>query len=210
MKKRGVKQWRRLALKRMGPYLRRVGEIASLWSQVEFRIDFTVWELLKTEQQYSACVTSQLGFPQKLRALKALIAVIDRGQLHENLIKTLNKFSADATAKYDLRNRAVHDAWTLGVRSRRVSQYTATIKDNRLRFGPTSTTIKDLDNTTATIRALLRRVHRLECSILGAFAPSPHKYELGYFRRTSPKSRRADRQANSLGKRVARREASPT
>jgi len=193
----------------MGPYLRRVGEIASLWSQIEFRIDFTVWELLKTEQQYSACVTTQLGFPQKLRALKALIAVSDRGQLHENLIKALNKFTGDANATYDLRNRAVHDAWMLGVESRRVSQNTAAIKDNRLRFGPTHTTVKDLDKITAAMRALLRRVYKLEWSILDALAPSPHKYELGYFRRTSPKSRHPDRRANSLGKRVARREASP-
>ena len=209
MKKYGVKQWRRLALRRMGPYLRRVGEIASLWSQVEFHIDLTVWELLKTEQQYSACITTQLGFPQKLRALKALIAVIDRGQLHENLIKALNKFTADANATYDLRNRAVHDAWMLGVESRRVSQNTATIKDNRLRFGETHTTIKDLDKATAAIRALLRRVYALQWSILDALAPSPRKYELPHFRRTSPKSRRPDRRANSLVKRVARRKASP-
>jgi hypothetical protein len=209
MKKRTVKEWRKLALRRMGPYLRRVGEIASLWSQIEFHIDFTVWELLKTEQQYSACITAQLGFPQKMRALKALVALHDRANLHEHLIKALNKLSSDSLAAYDQRNRAVHDAWMVGSKSKRVAQYTATIKDNRLKFGDSITTLKELDKASAAIRALLERVYKLEWAILVALAPSPHKYQLGHFPRTDPKSRRHSRRASSPGKRATRRVASP-
>lgn len=191
-----------MALRRMAPYLRRVGEVASLWSQVEWHLDFIVWELLTTEQQYSACVTAQLGFNQKLRALKALIAVRDRDNKHETLMRTLNKFTGDATAVYDQRNRAVHDAWTMGVDSRKVSQHTAAIAANRLQFGRTATTIRNLDKTTASIRVLLKRVRLIERSILDALVPSPYRYTLGHFQRTTPTKRRPDLRANSPGKRV--------
>lgn len=208
MEKRTAKQRRALVLKHFAPYLKMVGEIASLWSQVEWQLDFIVWELLNTEQQYSACITAQLGFNQKLRALKALVAVRDRTNLHEALIKTLNKFTGDAMSVYDLRNRAVHDAWMMGVESKRVSQNTAAMKENRLKFGESNTTIKDLDRTTAAIRALLRRVRKIGWAILGALAPSPYKYVLGHFTRTPPRGLRPDRRSNSPGRRATRREAS--
>jgi hypothetical protein len=196
-KEHTAKQRRRIALRRFSPYLRRVGEIASLWSQIEFQLDFIIWELLQTEQQYSACVTAQLGFSQKLRALKALVAARDQAQQHEELIRALNKFTGDATSTYDLRNRAVHDAWMIGVESKRVSQQTAAIKGNRLNFGLRPASIKELEKAAAAIRVLLNRVRALEWEILGALVPSPHKCVLTHFGRTPPKKQRPGRRANS-------------
>jgi hypothetical protein len=190
MRQLTLRESRRAAIKRMTPYLRRVGEISSNWSSLEFNLDLIIWELLQTEQQYSACVTSQIpSAGAKLKSIKALVAVLDKAKKHEDIQRTLNKMGSDMEAVVIKRNRAVHDTWRMGVVTKRVSQFSAAMKGARLQFGNMTTTIRELDRTNAQIRALLKRSYLLEQLILGVFVPSPRRYVLGHFQRNRPNPR---------------------
>jgi hypothetical protein len=171
-----LRKRREQAMRKMTPHLKRVGAIASLWSQIELNLDIIIWTLLKTEQQLAACVTAQIGSASaKLRSIKALLALIDITGKHDAIKKSLNKFGNDIEAIQIKRNRAVHDTWQVSLTTKRVFQMRAAIKDNKLLFAQMKITVRELDKTLAQIRALLKRVYVLEQQIVAAFAPSPHK-----------------------------------
>jgi hypothetical protein len=81
---------RERAVKKMMSHLARVGEIASLWSLLEFHMDAMIWKLLGVEQQLGACVTSQIiSAPAKLRTIRALL---DSLNADESYTREVNKF----------------------------------------------------------------------------------------------------------------------
>jgi hypothetical protein len=182
----------------MTPHLKRVGEIASLWALLEFHLDMLIWSLLQAEQQPAACVTSQLsGTGSRLRAIKALIDLYDgdkslRQALNKpshnegkSLRQAFNKFSSNVDAVQIKRNRIVHDTFSPSLKSKRVFQMRAVIRDNKLTFGYTQIRVAELDRTSSQIRRLLKQLYRFATKIPNAFdlLPSPHKPGKGQFAR---------------------------
>jgi hypothetical protein len=94
--KDSVKNRRKTIVRRLTPHLRRVGEITSLWSQLELHLDILIWELLGTRHPAAACVTSQLASASaRLRVIKALIELYGAD---DSIKRTINKFSAEVEA----------------------------------------------------------------------------------------------------------------
>jgi len=201
--KNSVKDRRRLAIRKMTPHLRRVGEIASLWSQLELHLDMLIWELLGAKQPAAACVTSQLGSASgRLRAIKALV---DLYGASDEITRTINKFSGDVEAVQIKRNRAVHDAWQTGLTSKRVYQLRVAIKGNKLLFESEPISVRELDRTIAQIRRLFLKAYRFKERLPSGLVPSPHTSGLKPFARivTSPLPR------NRRGKGPRKRPAQP-
>lgn len=175
MPKESLPKARRRALRGMAPHLRRVGEIASLWSQLELHLDAIIWNLLRTKRHLAACVTSQIpNAPAKLRSIKALVDLDNRLGMHDALKSRLNKFGGDLEAVSRKRNRAVHDSWHLGSKAR-VYQRQATVRENKLLFQDQPVRVRELDRTSAQIRGLLKRVYMFDRQI-GSFIQSSHKH----------------------------------
>jgi hypothetical protein len=179
--KNSVKYRRKTAIRKMAPYLRRVGEIASLWSQLELQLDMLIWDLLEARQPAAACVTAQLGSASgRLRAIKALTDLYGAA---EETKRTINKFASQIDALQIKRNRAVHDAWQTGVNSRRVYQLRVAIKDNKLLFDYDQRSVLELDRTIAQIRGLFLRACRLRVRAVPLLLSSRAKTGLKPFAR---------------------------
>lgn len=88
-------------------HLALIGKVADAWSQLEFQIDVAIWHLAATEQQLSACITSQfMSIHPRLKALTALVTV--RGG-SEQSISDIQSFSGRVSGLAEKRNRCVHD-----------------------------------------------------------------------------------------------------
>ncbi len=174
----------------MTAHLRRVGEIASLWSQLELHLDMLIWELLGVRQPAAACVTSQLASANsRLRAIKALI---DLYGASDDIKRTINKFSENVEALQIKRNRAVHDAWQTGIKSRRVYQLRVAVKGNKLLFENEPISVHTLDRTIAQIRRVFMQAYRFKERLPALLVPSLGKSGPRPFARieTSPLSPR--------------------
>ncbi len=106
----------------------------------------------------------QLGSASgRLRAIKALT---DLYGATEETKRTINKFASQIEALQIKRNRAVHDAWQTGLKSRRVYQLRVAIKDNKLLFDYDQRSVRELDRTIAQIRGLFLRAYRFRVRVV--------------------------------------------
>jgi hypothetical protein len=88
-------------------HLAYVGLAVSSWADLEFEIDFTIWDLMDCPQALSACLTAQLVSPiPKLNALQSLLQLYKFG---EELETRLSQFAGSVAGLNELRNRIVHD-----------------------------------------------------------------------------------------------------
>jgi hypothetical protein len=88
-------------------HLTYVGHAVSSWADLEFEIDFTIWDLMDCPQALSACLTAQLVSPiPKLNALRSLVQLYQFG---EELEVRLSTFAGSVAGLNELRNRIVHD-----------------------------------------------------------------------------------------------------
>ncbi|MBI4274004.1 MAG: hypothetical protein HY659_04825 [Rhizobiales bacterium] len=84
-----------------------IGLATMAWADFEFDIDYTIWELLSTQQALAACVTAQMISPiPKLNALQSLVRLYQFGEELENRI---SQFSGSIGGLVERRNRIVHD-----------------------------------------------------------------------------------------------------
>ena len=141
-----------------------IGRIASVWAMMEFRMDQIIWELMGVEQTLGACLTTQLhGSAPRLRVLKSLMEL--RGS-SPALITKLNKFSADILKPQEDRNRAVHDPWFVGVKSKEVSQIRKATIDNKIVYERFPVASEDLKSIYRASVAMLKRFLALRNEIL--------------------------------------------
>jgi hypothetical protein len=202
---------RKSIMRKMQPHLARVGGIASLWSQIELNIDVIIWRLVQGEQQLCACLTSQIQSSSgKMRALKALLELLDKRPDPNPLKTALNKLHSDMEAVQIKRNRAVHDAWHIGHKTRRVYQVRAAVKGRELLFGYSDKVpVRELDRTLAQIRKLLTRLYELEQCIIDELGPSLKTPLPGRFSRIGTNRTQPPRRRSGTKKRPTQPKASP-
>ncbi|MFL9824238.1 hypothetical protein [Rhodoplanes sp. SY1] len=117
-----------------------LGRVAAMWSDFEFVINETIWELSNVSRKAGACLTAQMIGPgPRFRALLSLV------KLHggsADLIKDLSKHARKAEGLAAQRNRLVHDAWTVDRRGEVARIHLTADKDLQFDFVPTK--IEDL------------------------------------------------------------------
>ena len=86
-----------------------IGKVAEAWAAVELTIDMGVWRLAGVEEQFGACVTSQIA--GGARKLDAFISLAKLRGADDKLTKRINKFAETARQLQERRNRVVHDPW---------------------------------------------------------------------------------------------------
>lgn len=93
------------------PTFAAIGRVASAWSQFEYLLDASIWNLAKVDANAGACITSQLFGPA--RRLDAIVALAALNKTDDSTISKLNKLAKRALDLADKRNRAVHDTWAI-------------------------------------------------------------------------------------------------
>jgi hypothetical protein len=91
----------------MEPYLSAIGWLALAWSEFEFHINDSIWELANVGREAGACMTAQLIGPGP--RFRCLIALLNLHKVSGSLVKEFNSFSAEAESLGRQRNRYLHD-----------------------------------------------------------------------------------------------------
>jgi hypothetical protein len=118
-----------------------LGLVVMAWADLEFDIDYTIWEMMDTPQALSACLTAQLISPiPKLNALQALLRLYQFG---EKLEKRISQFSGNLGSLIEKRNRTVHDKRIISHDLTKVSRVQITAK-TKLAFGPQDESFESL------------------------------------------------------------------
>jgi len=97
---------------RFDPYLIQVGRIATMWGDLEFAVNQSIWELANVEPSVGACLTAQLvTIGSRMRALLALLHFRDA---EDELLKEFSRLDNKIEGLGRQRNRWVHDPVALG------------------------------------------------------------------------------------------------
>jgi hypothetical protein len=122
-------------------HLAYVGLAVSSWADLEFEIDFTIWDLMDCPQALSACLTAQLVSPiPKLHALQSLVQLYEFG---EELEARLSTFAGSVAGLNELRNRIVHDKRIYDPETQKVRRINVKAKA-KLEFMEQPETVNDL------------------------------------------------------------------
>ena len=161
-----------------------VGRITAVWAMLEWTMDRLIWDLAGVEQMLGACITTQLNGPTpRLRTIKALAALL--GAPDTTLTK-INKFGRTIITPQEERNRAVHDAWFVGMKTKNVSKMTVAVVDNRLTFAQQVTTVESLKETLRKSKMVLTEFNVLVEDIRASVQPSSPEIQRRLFQRVSP------------------------
>jgi hypothetical protein len=138
-----------------------VGRVASEWSVLELSINRTLWALAWTDAPAGACLTAQIfSADSRMKALTALLTI--RGA-EKRLIDRVNKLSDRMRQSLDLRNRIIHDPWSIQDAEKPIQ---LSITANRkLRFELVVRDIEQLRREFETISALVKEFEKLAAEI---------------------------------------------
>ena len=84
-----------------------MGRVADTWADLEFAIDHIIWHLMRTDQAFGACVTSQMIsiHPRS----KALLALLSLYEVPLPRMEELKSVLGRAAGLSETRNRLIHD-----------------------------------------------------------------------------------------------------
>jgi hypothetical protein len=139
-----------------------IGRAADKWSDLEFEIDRTIWNLLRVKHPLGACLTGQMY--SALNKMRALIALVNLYELSDTIPTALNKLTADIGPLIEKRNRTVHDKRMVHAGTSEVVRFQAT-GDRKLKFGPQPETIDSLYEFCNDAEALRRRFLEIAAQI---------------------------------------------
>jgi hypothetical protein len=161
-----------------------VGRIAAVWAMMEWTMDRLIWDLAGVEQQLGACMTTQLNGPTpRLRTIKALAALLGAPQ---STLTKINKFGRTMIAPQEERNRAIHDAWFVGMQTKVVHKMTVATIDNRLTFEQKQSTVASLRETFDRSKKILMEFNSLVAEIRSSVQPTSPEIRQKLLRRVSP------------------------
>ncbi|WP_428660456.1 hypothetical protein [Reyranella sp.] len=140
-----------------------VGRIASRWGKLEWEVDRLSWLLAGLRRdEPGACMTAQiLGIHNKLRALISLARLNEAPQ---SIIDDLNKFSNEAIPITMKRNRAVHDSWWMGAKTKKVGQLRLTA-DKRLDYRWKEITEEEMIGIESDVKKLAQKFFKIDMAI---------------------------------------------
>ena len=132
------------------PHFAAIGRLVDAWAQLEFHIDYAIWQLANVEQSFGACITSQLiGVNNRLRALRSLLSLRGASQA---TIKEVGKFANSLGDLQQKRHRAAHDPRMIHKDTGIMDRLEITA-DNKLVFGFQPENIDSLVDARAKIAA---------------------------------------------------------
>jgi hypothetical protein len=118
-----------------------LGTVVMAWSDLEFEIEYAIWELMDSPQALSACLTAQMISPiAKLNALQSLVRLYQFGKKLED---RLAKFSGSLAPLIERRNRIIHDKRIWNPANGHIRRITVTAR-TRLKFMEETETFDDL------------------------------------------------------------------
>ena len=79
---------------RFDEYVLAIGRVAMIWSQFEFFLSETIWELANVDRNVGACITAQMIGPNP--RFKALVALMHFRGANQDLIGEMNSLSGKA------------------------------------------------------------------------------------------------------------------
>lgn len=92
-----------------GSYYQAIGEIATLWSLFEARVDLDTLHLGDIPLRRGFCLTSQIsGIGRKL---DAFISMAKLEPIPKHILIKFNTFSKKVRGLAEMRNRIIHDPW---------------------------------------------------------------------------------------------------
>lgn len=140
-----------------------IGRAIRFWGHLEHVIDQTIWDLAAIEQQFGACITSQIGsIHPKTRALISLVRL--RGGSSE-LCAALDKFQTSLHAPAEQRARLAHDPRFLNERTGDVVRWQTTATGKEIKFGPEPETIASIDEISERFRRRIFAFDKLRAQI---------------------------------------------
>jgi hypothetical protein len=118
-----------------------LGTAVMAWSDLEFEIDYAIWDLMDSPQALSACLTAQMISPiPKLNALQSLVRLYQFGKKLEDKLAT---FSGSIGPLIERRNRMIHDKRIWNPENGHVRRITVTAR-TRLKFMEETETFDDV------------------------------------------------------------------
>ncbi len=157
------------------PYYLEVGRIVACWAMLEWNMDRIIWDLAGVEQPLGACITAQLSGPTpRLRVIKALVALLEAPP---ELLTKINKFGSELQVPQEARNRAVHDAWFVGYKSKKVMKQVVAVINNRLEFKQQVMNVDELRATYEISKGIVKKFNTLVTEIRSLVRrPSPETH----------------------------------
>lgn len=148
-----------------------VGRIAAKLANLEHDLDKLIWKVSGVSEDVGACITGPLlGYSSKFLVLIALLKQLN---FKEGIIKRAMQLNQDADTQAEERNRCIHDVWLLETSSKTLHQRkSVTRKDvkkgpkEKLTFGITPKSEKELEDTLKAISNLIERLSNLHADIV--------------------------------------------
>jgi hypothetical protein len=130
------------------PYFTAIGRVANAYSQLEFKMNDSIWELANVARSAGVCMTAQMiGPAPRNRCLLALLKF--RNASHE-LITEFNKIGTKIEGLAARRNRYVHDPFVLLPDTGEIRRMESTA-DKSIRYGFMNAEIGDLKQLATDI-----------------------------------------------------------
>jgi hypothetical protein len=146
-----------------------IGLIAAEGARIEHLLNQSIAGAATVGLRYGACLTGQMiGPTPRFNALYLLC--LERGA-SEDLLKRIKKVSGHAGTAFELRNRAVHDAWLEEVGEGTSHQFIGKPK-NRPDFGVTPKSLQQLQDDLTELRKFREEVLDLVSDIWRALPPT--------------------------------------
>lgn len=153
-------------------YAAQIGRVSDAWAQLEFRVDLGIWELMQTEHQIAACVTSQfLSIHPRLKAFIALVTVLGGAKA---TIDKLNSFSGSISGLVEKRNRSVHDPRYRDANSDQMFRLQITARP-KVHFGFVAEQKAELERLVAEISSRIDEFTKLRDEAIHEIASLPQE-----------------------------------
>lgn len=118
-----------------------IGRIASMYSDIEFKINEIIWMVMNVERSIGACLTAQMIGPGP--RFRALLSILALREAPAPILKSTKEMRDRITSIANKRNRIVHDPWLRDADGS--FQRVHVTADNKLDFNFKAETIADLD-----------------------------------------------------------------
>jgi hypothetical protein len=155
-----------------------------IWSQFEFFVSETIWELANVDRRAGACITAQIFGPNP--RFKALVALMHFRGASQDLLDQMNSLSGKAQGLGERRNRIVHDPWSVSesddIRRLHVKA------DRKLEFEFKADSVEDLNKAYTDIVKLIQDFESFRERLfaeLPAYSRTPYEQSPGI--RTRPR-----------------------
>jgi hypothetical protein len=130
------------------PLYKAVGRLARHWSELEYVINDSIWELANVERYAGTCMTSQLIGPGP--RIRCLVSLLNLRGVKNEIVKEYNSLSSEIEGLGRQRNRFLHDIWVVNINDRQLYRVETTA-DRKLRHEFVLIDLEDVEKLITSI-----------------------------------------------------------